>query len=137
MRLIILGSGSSGNALYVESGALGADRRRAFGKGNARRMTAAGHPQRAQRRRNNTRTHRSHERGSSHLDDHRVPVFMSEATRVVCPFPEAGAGITWSDDRLERPVPDRLDELPSVNIPHDGVARFAVTVESEGVKSAS
>ena len=102
MRLIILGSGSSGNALYVESGATsvlidaGLSARE-----TARRMTAAGLDPGMLSAIVVTHEHTDHMKGARVLSmTTRVPVFMSEATRAVCSFPSGGDGLFTSGEDL-------------------------------------
>src|ERR1700752_4966077 len=97
MRLIILGSGSSGNALYVESGATSVLIDAGLSaKETARRMTEAGLDPTTLSAVVITHEHTDHMKGVRVISTTiGVPVFMSEATRAVCSFPEGGEGITW------------------------------------------
>jgi phosphoribosyl 1,2-cyclic phosphodiesterase len=137
MRLIILGSGSSGNVLYIESGAtsvlvdVGLS-----AKETARRMTEAGLDPTKLSAVVVTHEHSDHMKGvrvfASTAD---VPVFMSEATRTECKFPDDGEKIPWGET-IASSVPFQIGSLNfhPFTIPHDGVDTFAFTVESEGVK---
>lgn len=140
MRLIILGSGSSGNALYIESGAssvlvdVGLS-----AKETARRMTEAGLDPTRLSAVVVTHEHSDHMKGVRvFASTAEVPVFMSEATRTVCKFPDDGENIPWGET-IASGVPFQIGSLNfhPFTIPHDGVDTFAFTVESEGVKVAA
>ena len=137
MRLIILGSGSSGNALYVESGATSVLIDAGLSaKETARRMTAAGLDPTKLSAIVITHEHTDHMKGVRVISMATgVPVFMSEATRAVCSFPAAGEGITWGQT-IASSEPFQIGSLNlyPFSIPHDGVDTFAVTVESGGVQ---
>ena len=137
MRLIILGSGSSGNALYIESGdtsvlvdvGLSA-------KETARRMTEAGlNPTRL-----NaivvTHEHSDHIKGVRVMSKTAgVPVFISEATRAESQFPGGGDGIRFGEVICSsQPFQVGSLDFHPFTIPHDGIDTFAFTVESERVK---
>jgi phosphoribosyl 1,2-cyclic phosphodiesterase len=137
MRLIILGSGSSGNVLYIESGAtsvlvdVGLS-----AKETARRMTEAGLDPTKLSAVVITHEHTDHVKGVRVFSSTAgVPVFMSEATRAVCNFPDDGEKIPWGET-IASSEPFQIGSLNfyPFTIPHDGVDTFAVTVESEGVK---
>src|SRR5262245_403082 len=137
MRFLVLGSGSSGNVVYVESGAtsvlvdcgLSA-------KETARRMSEAGLDPTKLSAVIITHEHTDHMKGTRvFCSTAEVPVFMSEATRTVCDFPDNGHKIPWG----EKISSSEAFQLGSLNfypftIPHDGVDTFALTVESEGAK---
>jgi len=137
MRLIVLGSGSSGNVLYIESGAtsvlvdLGLS-----AKETARRMTEAGVDPTRLSAVVVTHEHTDHVKGVRvFAATAEVPVYMSEATRAECKFPNDGETIPWGATIAS----SEPFEIGSMNfypftIPHDGVDTFAFTVESEGVK---
>src|SRR5215510_5630492 len=99
MRLIVLGSGSSGNVLYVESGAtsvlidVGLS-----AKETARRMSEAGLDPTRLSAVVITHEHTDHMKGLRVFSSTaEVPVFMSEATRGVCNFPDTGEKIPWGE----------------------------------------
>src|SRR2546425_7638314 len=137
MRLIVLGSGSSGNVLYIESGAtsvlvdLGLS-----AKETARRMTDAGLDPTKLAAIVVTHEHADHMKGIRvFASTAEVPVFMSEATRAECKFPDDGEKIPWGET-IASSVPFQIGSLNfhPFTIPHDGVDTFAFTVESKGVK---
>src|SRR5215470_13860720 len=137
MRLIVLGSGSSGNALYIESGATGVLVDAGLSaKETARRMVEAGLDPTRLDAVVVTHEHADHMKGVRVLSKTAsVPVFISDATRTECHFPGEGEGIRWG----ERILSSRLFQIGSLDfhpftIPHDGIDTFAFTVESEGVK---
>ncbi len=135
--MIVLGSGSSGNVLYIESGAtsvlvdVGLS-----AKETARRMTEAGLDPTRLSAVVITHEHTDHVKGLRVFSSAaEVPVFMAEATRGVCNFPDNGEKIPWG----EIIASSEAFQIGSLNfypftIPHDGVDTFAFTVESEGVK---
>ena len=137
MRLIVLGSGSSGNVLYVESGAtsvlvdLGLS-----AKETARRMIEAGLDPTRLSAVVITHEHNDHVKGLRVFSSTaEVPVFMSEATRAECKFSDDGEKIPWGET-IASSEPFQIGSLNfyPFTIPHDGVDTFAFTVESEGVK---
>jgi phosphoribosyl 1,2-cyclic phosphodiesterase len=137
MRLIILGSGSSGNVLYIESGAtsvlvdLGLS-----AKETARRMTEAGLDPTKLSAVVVTHEHTDHVKGIRVFSSTaEVPVFMSEATRAECKFPGDGEAIPWGET-IASSEPFQIGSLNfyPFTIPHDGVDTFAFTVQSGGVK---
>lgn len=137
MRLIILGSGSSGNAVYIEAGetrvlidvGLSA-------KETARRMTEAGIDPAGLTGIVVTHEHADHVKGVHVMSKTAsVPVFISEATRSELRFPRGANGIRWGEtiSSSQSFQIGSLDFHP-FTVPHDGVDTFAFTVESEGVK---
>src|SRR5262249_42442161 len=139
MRLIILGSGSTGNALYVESGATRVLVDAGLsGKETARRMTEVGLDPSSLTAIVITHEHTDHVKGAQVLSKTTgVPVFISQATREQVNFPREGDGITWGES-ITSSTPFGIGSLEfhPFNIPHDGVDTFAFTVESGGVKAS-
>jgi len=139
MNLIVLGSGSTGNAVYVESG----DTRVLIdaglsGKEIARRMTHVGLDPTRLDGVLITHEHSDHVRGLQSLSKAvNAPVFASGATRRECRFPNEGEGIQWAEEiRSSEPFQiGSLDFYP-FSITHDGVDTVAFTVSSGGVKAA-
>jgi phosphoribosyl 1,2-cyclic phosphodiesterase len=139
MRLIILGSGSSGNSVYIESGAtsvlvdVGLS-----AKETARRMVEVGLDPSRLDAIIVTHEHSDHVKGVPVMSKTAgVPVFMSDATRAACKFGGKGDGMYWGEaitSSRSFQVGD-LDFHP-FTIPHDGVDTFALTVQSNGVKAA-
>jgi phosphoribosyl 1,2-cyclic phosphodiesterase len=137
MRLIILGSGSSGNALYIESGVTrvlvdaGLSARE-----TARRMTEVGVDAARLDAIVVTHEHADHVKGVRVMSKTAaVPVFISDPTRNECHWPGGGEGIRWGE-RICSSQPFQIGSLDfhPFTIPHDGIDTFAFTVESEGVK---
>jgi phosphoribosyl 1,2-cyclic phosphodiesterase len=137
MRLILLGSGSSGNALYIESGAtsvlvdVGLS-----AKETARRLLEVGIDSAKLTAIVVTHEHADHVKGVRVMSKTAaVPVFISDATRDECRFAGGGLGMQWG----EMISSSRSFQIGSLDfhpftIPHDGIDTFAFTVESEGVK---
>jgi phosphoribosyl 1,2-cyclic phosphodiesterase len=137
MRLIILGSGSSGNAVYIESGEtsvlidVGLSARE-----TARRMIEAGLDPATLTGIVVTHEHADHVKGVHVMSKTvAVPVFVSEATRAELKFPRGGDGIRWGET-ISSSQPFQIGPLDfhPFTVPHDGADTFAFTVESEGVK---
>ncbi len=139
MRLIVLGSGSSGNAVYIETGetrvlvdvGLSA-------KQTALRMTEAGLDPAKLTAIVVTHEHADHVKGVRVMSKTaEVPVFISEPTRAECRFPGNGDGIRWGET-ISSSESFQIGEMNfhPFTIPHDGVDTFAFTVESRGVKVA-
>lgn len=137
MRLIVLGSGSSGNALYLEAGAtsvlvdVGLS-----AKETARRMTEVGVEPTRLSALVVTHEHADHVKGIRVMSKTAgVPVFISEATRDECRFAGGGDGIRWGET-ISSSQPFQVGELDfhPFTIPHDGVDTFAFTVTSANVK---
>lgn len=137
MRLIILGSGSSGNALYLESGETRVLVDAGLsGKETARRMTQVGLDLTRLNAILLTHEHTDHVKGAQVISRTvGARVFVSDTTRAECRFPRGGAGIRWGESVSsgEAFQIGSLDFHP-FTIPHDGVDTFAFTVESGGVK---
>jgi len=140
MRLIILGSGSSGNSLYIESGetrvlvdvGLSA-------KETARRMSAVNLDPTALTGIVITHEHSDHVKGLSvFARTTGVPVYISEQTLAAC---KAGPMLKDADriplgQLIQSSSPFQIGELDfyPFNIPHDGVDTFAFTVQARGIK---
>jgi len=137
MRLIILGSGSSGNALYIESGATSVLVDTGLSaKETARRMNEAGLDAARLSAIVVTHEHSDHVKGVRVMSKTaNVPVYISDATRQECRFPGEGDGIHWGEAiSSSRPFQIGSLDFHPFTIPHDGVDTFAFTVESAGVK---
>ncbi|HST22520.1 MAG TPA: MBL fold metallo-hydrolase [Blastocatellia bacterium] len=137
MRLIILGSGSSGNVLYIESGATSVLVDTGLSaKETARRMTEAGLDAARLSAIVVTHEHSDHVKGVRVMSKTaNVPVYISDATRQECRFPAAGNGIHWGEAiSSSRPFQIGSLDFHPFTIPHDGVDTFAFTVEAAGVK---
>jgi phosphoribosyl 1,2-cyclic phosphodiesterase len=137
MRLIVLGSGSSGNALFIEAGAtsvlvdVGLS-----AKETARRMSEAGIDPARLSGIVVTHEHADHVKGVRVMSKTiSAPVFISEATREECHFPADGEGIQWGEViSSSRDFQIGGLEFHPFTIPHDGVDTFAFTVQAEGIK---
>jgi phosphoribosyl 1,2-cyclic phosphodiesterase len=137
MRLKILGSGSSGNSLYVESGetsvlvdvGLSA-------KETAKRLTEAGVDPAKLDAIVVTHEHSDHMKGVEVFSKTtQVPVFMSEATRAECRFSGDADEIQWGETiTSSRPFQVGPFTFHPFSIPHDGVDTVAFAIESGGVK---
>ena len=139
MRLILLGSGSSGNALYIESGATGVLVDVGLSaKETARRMAEVGIDPTKLDAIVITHEHADHVKGARVMAKTTVaPVFISNATRSECRFPGEGEGIPWGESILSsQPFQIGSLDFHPFAIPHDGIDTFAFTVESCGVKIA-
>ncbi|HEX5734855.1 MAG TPA: MBL fold metallo-hydrolase [Blastocatellia bacterium] len=137
MRLILLGSGSSGNALYVESGAtsvlvdVGLS-----AKETARRLSEAGIDAARLTAIVVTHEHADHVKGVRVMSKTaEVPVFISDSTREECRFAAGGSGMQWGEMiSSSRPFQIGSLDFHPFTIPHDGIDTFAFTVESCGAK---
>lgn len=137
MRAIILGSGSTGNALYVESGETRVLIDAGLsGKETARRMSDAGINPAALSAIVITHEHVDHVRGLPVIARSiEAPVFVSLATKSVFNFPEDDEDVRWGDNIAagESFGIGSLTLYPFA-IPHDGVDTVAYTVSAAGVK---
>ena len=137
MRVIILGSGSSGNALYLESGGTSALVDVGLSaKETARRLSEAG----VDATRINaiviTHEHADHIKGVRVFSKTTsAPVFISQETRAECRWQGGTQGVRWGE-AISSSAPFQVGALDfhPFTIPHDGIDTFAYTVESAGVK---
>ncbi len=134
-----MGSGSSGNALYIESGATGVLVDAGLSaKETARRMTEAGIDPSRLSAIVVTHEHSDHVKGVRVMSKTTAaPVFISDATRAECRFPGEREDIHWGET-ISSSQPFQIGSLDfhPFTIPHDGIDTFAFTVESERVKVA-
>ena len=138
MRLIVLGSGSTGNVLLIESGGTRVLVDAGLtAKETARRMAAAGLDPTRLDGIVITHEHSDHIKGAAVLSKTTgAPVFISAAARSLSNFPKGGEGIVWGE-RVSSSEPFEIGslELHPFGIPHDGADTFALTVKSNGVKA--
>ena len=137
MRLIILGSGSSGNSVYVEAGGTGVLVDAGISaKETARRMVQVGLDPSRLDGIVITHEHTDHVKGAPILSKTTgARLFMSEATRAECRFASNGGNIHFGEP-ISSSQPFQIGSLDfhPFTIPHDGVDTFAVTVQSGRVK---
>jgi phosphoribosyl 1,2-cyclic phosphodiesterase len=130
-----LGSGSTGNALYMESGPTrvlidaGLSAREV-----ARRMSLVGLDPVQLEAVIVTHEHSDHVKGVRALSRTTgVPVLMSEPTRAECRFPEND--IRWGQTiSSSEPFQVGQIEFHPFSIPHDGVDTFGLTIHAEGIR---
>ena len=138
MRVIVLGSGSTGNVLLIESGGTRVIVDAGLtAKETARRMAAAGLDPTRLDGIVITHEHSDHMKGAAVLSKTTgAPVFMSPAARSAATFPKGGEGIVWGE-RVSSSEPFQIGSLDfyPFGIPHDGADTFALTVKSNGVKA--
>ncbi|MGH9823559.1 MAG: MBL fold metallo-hydrolase [Blastocatellia bacterium] len=137
MRVIILGSGSTGNTLYVESGETRVLIDAGFsGKETTRRLTEVGiNPSRLDGI-VITHEHVDHIKGLQVISKStEAPVFLSTPTRTEVNLPQGGEGVQWGDEISSGETFQVGSlELHPFPIPHDGVDTVAFTAASSGVK---
>ena len=137
MRLIVLGSGSSGNSVYVEAGGTGVLVDVGLSaKQTALRMTEVGLDPSQLTAIIVTHEHSDHVKGVRVMSKTlAAPVFISDVTRSECRFAGDGNGMRWGE-AISSSEPFQVGALDfhPFTIPHDGVDTFAFTVEAEGVK---
>ncbi|MBI3650676.1 MAG: MBL fold metallo-hydrolase [Acidobacteria bacterium] len=137
MRVIILGSGSSGNALYIEAGDTSALVDAGLSaKETARRLSEVG----VDATRINavvvTHEHADHIKGVRVFSKTaKAPVFISQETRGECRWQGGEQGIRWGET-ISSSAPFQVGSLDfhPFSIPHDGIDTFAYTVEAAGIK---
>src|SRR5262245_36677066 len=137
MRLIVLGSGSSGNAVYIEAGDSGVLVDAGLsGKETARRMTEVGLDPAKLKAILLTHEHVDHMKGAQVLSKTvGARLFLSVLTKAQCNFQRRGEGIIWGQMITSwEPFQIGCLEFRPFSIPHDGVDTFAVTVHGNGVK---
>ncbi len=137
MRVIILGSGSSGNALYIEAG----DTRALVDVGlsakeSARRLTEAGVDPTQINAIVVTHEHADHIKGVRVFSKTaKVPVFVSRETRSFCNWGGKADDLNWGQViSSSQPFQVGALDFHPFTIPHDGIDTFAYTVEAAGVK---
>ena len=138
MRVRVIGSGSSGNVLYVEA----ADTRVLVDVGLSARETV--------RRLNEcgidpssldavllTHEHSDHAKGVSvFARSYGVPVHASAATRAACQFGRFESKIEFREIASREDFRVGALDFHPFEVPHDAVDSFAFTVEHDGVKVA-
>src|SRR5687768_3787534 len=124
MSLILLESGSHGNALHIRSGAtsvlvdLGLSARE-----TARRFSEAGIDAAKLNAIVVTHEHADHVKGVRVMSKTaEVPVFISDATRDECRFAGGGSGMQWGE-MISSSHPFQIGSLDfhPFTIPHDGI----------------
>jgi phosphoribosyl 1,2-cyclic phosphodiesterase len=139
MRLIILGSGSTGNALYLESGGTSVLLDAGLSaKETARRMADAGLDPSRLDGLIISHEHSDHTKGMYAISKTiGAPIFLSAPTRSECRSTRGDEGICWGQE-IKASEPFQIGSLDfhPFSIPHDGVDTFAFTVASAGVKVA-
>lgn len=138
MRVRIIGSGSSGNVLYVESG----DTRVLVDVGlsareTVRRLTEAGIDPSSIDGIIVTHEHGDHARGVSvFARSHDVPVYTTAATREACQFGRFEAKMRFAEVRSSESFQIGAIDFHPFTVPHDAVDSFAITIEANGTKVA-
>jgi len=138
VRARIIGSGSSGNVLFVEAGEtrvlvdVGLSARE-----TSRRLAEAGIDPSTLDAIVLTHEHGDHARGVSVLARaHDLPVYTTAGTREACAFGRFEARMRFAE--IQSGVSFQIGELDfhPFGVPHDAVDSFAVTVEADGTKLA-
>lgn len=138
MRLRIIGSGSSGNVLYVEA----SDTRVLVdvglsGRETVRRMNEAGIDPASLDAVVLTHEHGDHARGVSVLArSFDLPVYTTPATRAACEFGRFESKIRFCEVASSESFWIGALDFHPFTVPHDAADSFAVTIESGGVKVA-
>lgn len=138
MRVRIIGSGSSGNVLYVESG----DTRVLIDVGlsareTTRRLTDAGIDPASIDGIIVTHEHGDHARGVSVFSrSYDVPVYLTEGTREACQFGRFESKMRFVDVRSSESFQIGSLDCHPFTVPHDAVDSFAITIEADRTKVA-
>ena len=138
MRVRVLGSGSSGNVLFVEAG----DTRVLVDVGlsareTVRRLTECGIDPATIDAVVLTHEHSDHARGVSvFARNFDVPVYTSPQTREACGFGDVEDRMTFHEIRSSEPFDVGALTFHPFTVPHDAVDSFAFTVEGGGAKVA-
>lgn len=138
MRVRIIGSGSSGNVLYVEGG----DTRVLVdvglsGKETVRRLTEAGIEPSSLDAVVLTHEHGDHARGTSvFARNFDLPVYTTPGTRAACEFGRFEEKMRFVDVTSSESFQIGALDFHPFTVPHDAADSFAVTVECGGAKLA-
>jgi phosphoribosyl 1,2-cyclic phosphodiesterase len=134
----VIGSGSSGNVLFVEGGAtrvlvdVGLS-----GKETVRRLAECGVDGASIDAVVLTHEHGDHARGVSvFARNFDIPVYTTPATREACKFGRFESKLRFVDVAADEPFSVGELELRPFAVPHDAVDSFAVTIEHAGAKLA-
>lgn len=138
MRVRVIGSGSSGNVLYVE-----AEDTRVLvdvglsAKETTRRLHDCGIDPRSIDGILLTHEHSDHAKGVSvFARSHDIPVYTSNATREACAFGRFEKKIEFREIASSQDFQVGALEFHPFMVPHDAVDSFAFTVEHGGAKVA-
>jgi phosphoribosyl 1,2-cyclic phosphodiesterase len=138
MRLCVIGSGSSGNVLYAESG----DARILVdvglsGRETSRRLTAVGIDPSSLTAIILTHEHADHAKGVSVLArTYGLPIYVSPATRDACQFGRNAEQMRFVDISSSEPFRIGGLEFYPFTVPHDAADQFGFILESERAKAA-